>query len=76
VKVSNLAKPSFADIMELIPQIMSNMEGIKIKNPEIIFDASLKAWYVSIYAEDDVTVEKINKLLPTLLGLLAKSEKQ
>jgi hypothetical protein len=74
--VSKLAKPSFADIMELIPQIMSNMEGIKIKNPEIIFDESLKAWYVSIYAEDDVTVEKINKLLPTLLGLLAKSEKQ
>ncbi len=77
--MSNLAKPSFADIMELIPQIMSNMDGVKIKNlqPEDIdFFADTKTWYVTIQAKDDATVEKINKLLPTLLGLLSKDEEQ
>lgn len=66
-----MPKPSMIEVMQLVPEIISKLDGIKIKQPEIIFDESLKAWYVSIYAEDDQTVEKVKSLLPTLLGFLA-----
>lgn len=67
-----MAKPSMSEIFELVPQIMENLEGVKIKPPDIFDDESLKAFYVSIYCEDDATFEKIKKLLPTMLNLIAQ----